>query len=387
MEQFFGPRMDAVRIHTNADAARSAAAVNARAYTVGRDIVFAAGQYQPTSAAGTWLLAHELAHVTQQQSSSGPSDGLVLGAVGDPAEREAAAAAASVAAAERPEVRAVSPAATVRRQVGVSRGEEADLDDEPESVQLAAAPAVRPIGVCGPKVTRQFRRALGRIETTFGGWSRRNQLRACRQILIPVTADLQPDINGWDMLPLFQGYSRWLRTRPVYSAARRGPCATPTSSDPKNRSPFAAGHEDPATCSNTVEFEGACWLNGTVNYGTFGVMVRLCEDEFTLAELVRSKSQQLEVPSEVVNVLELSDLTSMPLVEWAEILIRGYKAFKGTATDTADLPLAWMRAFYRGGSSASPPGGANRPRCRPTCPVTGEHVTWSWVWEPVNPRP
>jgi hypothetical protein len=58
--------LDAVRIHADAHAARSAAAVGARAYTVGRDIVFGAGEYRPHTPAGGALLAHELTHVTQQ---------------------------------------------------------------------------------------------------------------------------------------------------------------------------------------------------------------------------------------------------------------------------------------------------------------------------------
>jgi Domain of unknown function (DUF4157) len=55
-----------VRIHTDARAAESARAVNALAYTVGRDLVFGAGMYQPGTIAGNNLLAHELAHVIQQ---------------------------------------------------------------------------------------------------------------------------------------------------------------------------------------------------------------------------------------------------------------------------------------------------------------------------------
>lgn len=54
-----------IRIHADAPAAASARAVGARAYTVGRDIVFADGQYQPTTAAGRRLLAHEMVHAAQ----------------------------------------------------------------------------------------------------------------------------------------------------------------------------------------------------------------------------------------------------------------------------------------------------------------------------------
>ena len=69
---FFEARLDtdlsAVRIHDDATAAVSARDVAAQAYTVGRDVVFGAGRYQPSNAAGRALLAHELAHVVQQTS-------------------------------------------------------------------------------------------------------------------------------------------------------------------------------------------------------------------------------------------------------------------------------------------------------------------------------
>jgi Domain of unknown function (DUF4157)/D-alanyl-D-alanine carboxypeptidase/Zinc carboxypeptidase len=55
-----------VRIHTDSKAAESARAVNAKAYTVGSQIVFGAGYYSPDSASGRHLIAHELAHVAQQ---------------------------------------------------------------------------------------------------------------------------------------------------------------------------------------------------------------------------------------------------------------------------------------------------------------------------------
>jgi hypothetical protein len=58
-----------VRVHTDARAAESARAVNALAYTVGRDVVFGAGRYAPETAAGKKLLAHELTHVVQQRGA------------------------------------------------------------------------------------------------------------------------------------------------------------------------------------------------------------------------------------------------------------------------------------------------------------------------------
>jgi hypothetical protein len=65
-----GPDFGAVRIHDGADAAAAARSLSASAYTVGHDIVFAAGRYQPGTPAGRALLAHELTHVVQQRPIS-----------------------------------------------------------------------------------------------------------------------------------------------------------------------------------------------------------------------------------------------------------------------------------------------------------------------------
>jgi hypothetical protein len=84
----------AVRVHTDARAASSAATLEAHAYTVGTDVVFGAGRYDPGSTAGRRLLAHELTHVRQQAGATpnGP-----LQVVDDPAaEAEADSSARAV---------------------------------------------------------------------------------------------------------------------------------------------------------------------------------------------------------------------------------------------------------------------------------------------------
>jgi hypothetical protein len=72
---YFEPRFNrdfsGVRIHTGQAAAVGARAVQARAYTIGSDIVFGSGEYAPASPEGRRLLAHELVH-TLQQATVGP---------------------------------------------------------------------------------------------------------------------------------------------------------------------------------------------------------------------------------------------------------------------------------------------------------------------------
>lgn len=66
MEEAFGEDFGDVRVHTSAAAADSSDDIGARAFTVGRNIVFGDGQFRPGTAEGDRLLAHELAHVVQQ---------------------------------------------------------------------------------------------------------------------------------------------------------------------------------------------------------------------------------------------------------------------------------------------------------------------------------
>jgi hypothetical protein len=78
MGSLFGFDFSKVRIHDGLEATESARAVDAIAYTVGQDIVFPAGRYSPSTPQGRKLLAHELAHVIQQNRQTSPSSPDVL---------------------------------------------------------------------------------------------------------------------------------------------------------------------------------------------------------------------------------------------------------------------------------------------------------------------
>ena len=69
-EPRFGVDFDDVRVHSDTRAAHVARSVNARAFTLGRDVVFGAGQYAPGMSEGRRLLAHELTHVVQQSGKN-----------------------------------------------------------------------------------------------------------------------------------------------------------------------------------------------------------------------------------------------------------------------------------------------------------------------------
>jgi Domain of unknown function (DUF4157) len=99
MESRFSHDFSRVRVHSDTRAAESARAVNALAYTVGINTVFANGQYAPQTFAGRRLLAHELTHVIQQNNlgSSSAVDQVEIGPSLDSFERQAQSAEERVA--------------------------------------------------------------------------------------------------------------------------------------------------------------------------------------------------------------------------------------------------------------------------------------------------
>ena len=151
----------------------------------------------------------------------------------------------------------------------------------------------------------------------------------------------------------------------MFDAATNGPCATPSSTKP-TAEPFDDAHEDPNTCSNTVAVAGQCWLNGTVNYGTLGVMVRLCSD-FALTDIrlapVRGR------------------ITAIYNLEWAKMLVRAYKTF-GQHPEAAALPILWTETTFHAGPRGVPKGGGNRPRCQCSCKCSADVARWDYIWEP-----
>ncbi|MBF2065984.1 MAG: DUF4157 domain-containing protein [Calothrix sp. C42_A2020_038] len=88
MQSRFNHDFTGVRVHTDAEAAKSAKMVNALAYTVGQNVVFGVGQYAPGTGSGRRLLAHELVHTIQQSklSNNNSLDKIKIGAANDASE-------------------------------------------------------------------------------------------------------------------------------------------------------------------------------------------------------------------------------------------------------------------------------------------------------------
>ena len=151
MEPRFGYDFGAVRVHTDARAARSARAVHALAYTVGRHVVFGAAQFAPHSGDGQRLLAHELTHVVQQGSASesGLPTSLTISQPEDAAEREAAGVAEGISAGGPVHPQPPQAAAQIQR----TDYEDCSADHEQE-VRAAVAAAL-------PAIVRTVNRIMG----------------------------------------------------------------------------------------------------------------------------------------------------------------------------------------------------------------------------------
>jgi Domain of unknown function (DUF4157) len=116
VEEATGADLGDVRVHTGASSQQAAAAVEARAYTLGQHIHFGAGQYRPGSGEGDHLIAHELAHTVQQGPSGGTLQGkLEVGPPGDAAEVEADGVATAALSGARAGVVHRAPAPLLRR--------------------------------------------------------------------------------------------------------------------------------------------------------------------------------------------------------------------------------------------------------------------------------
>jgi outer membrane protein OmpA-like peptidoglycan-associated protein len=161
MEPRFGHDFARVRVHHDRAAATAARAVSARAFTLGPQVVFGAGQYRPATVSGRRLLAHELAHVVQGPAaflprSAAAGAGFEVGSKNDPQERDADRLADAVigGAADTWLRLGHEPAGVVAgtgggRRAGVIRRQPVDSPDE------SAAPAE-------PAMTRAEEIALSR---------------------------------------------------------------------------------------------------------------------------------------------------------------------------------------------------------------------------------
>lgn len=141
-ESSLGADLSGVRVHTGSASAEASAAVGARAYTVGQDIHFGSGHYDPSSSSGQLLLAHEVAHTVQQQGKA-PSmqPKLEVSTPQDSAELEADRAAAAMVAGERTFVGSAGSGTALRRK---AEGSPAGASSDSDAAVSGSAPPASP---------------------------------------------------------------------------------------------------------------------------------------------------------------------------------------------------------------------------------------------------
>jgi hypothetical protein len=117
MEELLSAPFGDVRIHTDRSAGKTANDLDADAYTIGENIVFASNQYRPGSTRGHALLAHELSHVLQHRHRAPDSTSTEMSRPGDPWE-----ASATGDIVDRSIAGAGSPPRLLRQPAGHARG-------------------------------------------------------------------------------------------------------------------------------------------------------------------------------------------------------------------------------------------------------------------------
>ena len=169
MEARFGHDLTCVRVHTNDRAVCAAAALNARAFTLGNHIVFGAGEYPPETPEKIHLLAHELTHVIQQRHATrAPLADSVVGSAMDPLEQEAELVAIQVMRGEPLPPITVDLSGAVRRAVRIVPGSvHITVSDRP----TARPPAVPDPGTLGHPPDRTLAAFQCSDVSAFGGVS------------------------------------------------------------------------------------------------------------------------------------------------------------------------------------------------------------------------
>jgi len=211
MEPRLGHDFANVRVHADSRASDSARAVNATAYTVGRDLVFQVGHYRPETEVGKRLLAHELTHVVQQGADPGPKRNTldsepVLSQPGDRAEQEADRGAEAVASGESfaPSMKATPDAveATIQR-----------ADEEWNKAYGTHKSFLQ-------KPFEEFKAGLGEVKSTTQGGLTENKGRplAERQKGAPTGTPAAPEISFDTLKEIYAGLKADVTSDPAKEA-------------------------------------------------------------------------------------------------------------------------------------------------------------------------
>jgi hypothetical protein len=125
----------------------------------------------------------------------------------------------------------------------------------PATSTSTAPPGATP-HICGPDIDDALTNVWTKIQRDFHAASAWDKRTACTNLHVPPMA-----VMAWDVLDLFLPHTSWINTT--------AGCAAPSA---------GGDVEDPSACTNSVWAGGHCHLAGTANYGTFGIVQKLCND-------------------------------------------------------------------------------------------------------------
>ncbi len=285
----------------------------------------------------------------------------------------------------------LAAAAGLREAPPESRRAVADREAARERAAEAAG-TLPPLGnVCGPDVTAATSAVWRQVQSDFSGWADAQKCTACGRLVNPIilgSGTVDPGMIGrglqhlWETGNVVEGGQAMLMgagldlnrdafdTLGLYLGSAsylRGPPYAPPCGQPPSPNPAAAVtdhvHEDPSTCATTVQIGPDCWVSGTANYGTYGIMMRACHDWM-------AGGGACTVPQAL-----FSRTATVAFVQ----------AYKRLDRDDPEPPTRWAVATYDGGANAYASGG-NRPNCPTTCAVPYAGGPFSYVWEPVMAR-
>lgn len=190
--------------------------------------------------------------------------------------------------------------------------------------------------VCGPDITSELEATLDRVRRAFAGWSGPRRYAACLGIVtVPSAA------SAWDIEEL----------------------------GPSGRESFVKKYQpDCGTCGLSVQAGGDCHYAGSVNYVIYGLMMRLCHDDFAKDD------------SSIADWFSQQEMLELVYI---------HKSFNKSLTQGANFQASneWALVGYRNGPlRPTPPG--DRKECKQLCgkKYSGRGFTVQWSYREIGPR-
>ncbi|HBB32030.1 MAG TPA: hypothetical protein DDZ80_10900 [Cyanobacteria bacterium UBA8803] len=175
MEPRFGRDFSEIRLHTSVQASQLARRLNARAFTIGKDIVFGSGEFQLKSYAGRQLLAHELAHTLQQNSR----DRVVTRVVENNSSKSETPCVGSKARELENAIRIAKSRMKEAKPLIDSLGSEVSNPDSMASVEQAFEELFAPLDPTNSQPLKDVKSNINAMEEKLGNLKVNNDLTSC----------------------------------------------------------------------------------------------------------------------------------------------------------------------------------------------------------------